>query len=176
TVLATMLAVTFLAYWWGPPLPFRFGEVYPNDLRVRAYFEVVKQAQTEQAREEAVQRLPEDERADPAAREAARLAVPPIIEKYPVGMPLVQRGQPIGLTQIHLLQEEHRAYLASMQGSDHARRGVALFLVMALLATVVVLYGSRFQQALAQSLTKISGVCALILITLAAALLLSGPP
>src|SRR6266446_5835835 len=54
TVLATMIVVTVLAYWWGPPLPYRQGEVYPTDLRVRAYFEVVNQPQTERARDDAV--------------------------------------------------------------------------------------------------------------------------
>ena len=57
-VLVTALLVTFLAYAWAPPLPYRVGEVCPSDLQVRAYFEVVNQPLTEQAREEAVARLP----------------------------------------------------------------------------------------------------------------------
>ena len=31
----TTLAVTALAYAFGPPLPYRVGETYPYDLRVR---------------------------------------------------------------------------------------------------------------------------------------------
>jgi putative nucleotidyltransferase with HDIG domain len=176
TVLATMLVVTFLAYWWGPPVPYRIGEVYPTDLRVRAYFEVVNQPLTERAREEAMRRLPPAREADPAAREDARLSVPPVIDRYPAGVPLVHRGEPITLAQITLLQEEHRAFLHSLTPTDHARRGLALFLVMSLLAILIVLYSVRFQQALAQSLTKVFGVCALVMATLALGLLLNGPP
>jgi putative nucleotidyltransferase with HDIG domain len=176
TVLATMLVVTFLAYWWGPPLPYRIGEVYPTDLRVRAYFEVINQPLTERAREEALRRLPVSREADPAARDDARLSVPPVIERYPVGVPLVHRGEPITLAQITLLQEEHRAFLRSLKPADHARRGLALFLVMGLLAIVTVLYSHRFQPALAQSLTKVLGVCLLVMATLALGLLLNGPP
>src|SRR5262245_45427740 len=40
-VLATTLAVTLLASWGTPPLPYRLGEIYPYDLRVRVDFEVV---------------------------------------------------------------------------------------------------------------------------------------
>src|SRR5206468_2653065 len=102
--------------------------------------------------------------------------VQPVVEKYPAGVPLVQRGAPITIAQLALLQAEHRAFLHSLRGSDHARRGAALFLVMSLLAGLVVLYSVRFQQALAQSLVKVAGVCALVVLTLAAGLLLSGPP
>src|SRR5260370_16793460 len=52
TVLMTMFAATFLAYRWGPPMPYRMGEVYSNDLRVRAYFEVINQPETEKCRGE----------------------------------------------------------------------------------------------------------------------------
>jgi putative nucleotidyltransferase with HDIG domain len=176
TVLATMIIVTFLAYWWGPPLPYRLGEIHPNDLRVRAYFEVENHAQTGRAREEALRGLPSALGNDPDEREQAAQAVPAVVEKYPVGVPLVPRGQPITLAQLTLLHEEHLAYLRSLSSADHARRGTALFLVMSLLAAVVVLYGIRFQQALAQSLAKVAGVCALVLLTLASGLLLSGPP
>src|SRR5919202_5185438 len=49
-VLVTALAVTLLAYCWGPPQSFRVGEVYPHDLRARVEFE----AQTIRKLEEAV--------------------------------------------------------------------------------------------------------------------------
>jgi len=176
TLVATMACVTLLAYWWGPPLPYRVGEIHSTDLRVRSYFEVVDQVQTERAREEAVQHLLPSVSREPAAREAARLAVPPVVEKYPAGVLLVQRGQPITAAQLNLLDAEHRAYLHSLLAGDHFRRGVALFLVMSLLAAVVGLYSARFQPALVQSLSKISGVCGLVVTTLALGLLLSGPP
>ena len=176
TVLATMIGVTLLAFWWGQPLPYHVGEVCPTDLRVRAYFEVVNQPQTEEAREEAVQRLPSDKLSDARAREEARRAVSTVVDKYPVGVLLVPRGQPISVGQMMLLQEEHRAFLASLRPPDHLRRGLGLFLVMSLLTAVVALYGVRFQHALAQSLSKIAGVCALVVLTLALCLLLSRPP
>jgi hypothetical protein len=47
---------------------------------------------------------------------------------------------------------------------------------MSQLALVTTLYGMRFQQALAQSLVKVAGVCALVVVTLAMALIVSGPP
>ena len=45
---------------------------------------------------------------------------------------------------------------------------------MSLLAALVVLYGIRFQPALAQCLSKLAGVCALVVLTLSLGLLLSG--
>src|ERR1700686_2882458 len=56
-VLATAVAATVLAFAWGPPRPYRLGEVYPSDLRVRASFEIVNQPQTEYARDEAIAQL-----------------------------------------------------------------------------------------------------------------------
>src|SRR5262249_53275436 len=142
----------------GPPLPYRLGETYPTDLRVRAYFETINQPQTDQVRED------------------TGTAAGPVVERYPVGVPLGRRGQPITPAQVMILQEEHRAYLRSLKTADHTRRGVALFLVISLLAGVVVLYSVRFQHALAQSLAKVASVCALVVLTLACCLLLSGPP
>jgi putative nucleotidyltransferase with HDIG domain len=176
TVMGTMIVITLLAYRLGPPVPYRLGEVYPTDLRVRTYFEVVNRPQTELAREEAEQRLPSSSETDPATREEAKQAVAPIVERYPVGVPLVRRGQPVTLNQLVLLRDEQIAYFASLQLGDHLRRASALFLVMSLLAGVVVLYCVRFQQALAGSLTKILSVCALAVLTLICGLHLSGPP
>jgi hypothetical protein len=175
-VLATMIVVTFLAYWLGPPLPYRLGEIYPTDLRVRTYFEVVDRLQTERAREEAVNGLPSSSEDDLVSRAEAQQAVAPVIERYPPGVLLVRRGQPVTLGQLALLREEQRAYFASLELTDHFRRISALFLVMSLLAGVVVLYCVRFQQALAGSLGKIAGVCALAVLTVVCGLYLSGPP
>src|SRR5438067_3878820 len=169
-VLAAALLVTFLAYEWGTPLPYRVGQVYPRDLRVRAYFELVNQTQTEHARDEAVESLPPDLSEDPQAREAARLAVPPVVEKYSPGMLLMPRGQPLTERQLTLLEEEYRAFQRGLGTADHARRAVALFLVMGMLSVVVVLYVVRFQPGLAESLTKIATVCVLVVVTLPLAL------
>src|SRR5262245_51812400 len=76
-VLVTSCIVTLLVFAWGPPFPYRAGEVYPSDLRVRVNFEIVNQTQTEWKREEAVERSPEDEARDPVAREVIRRGVPP---------------------------------------------------------------------------------------------------
>src|SRR5262249_43711331 len=151
-VLATVVAATLLACWWGPPAPYRHGEVRRGDLRARVYFEVINWQQTEQKRDEAVEQLPADKRQDPLACEQARLAEPPVMEKYPAGTPLVQGGQPISAQQLLLLQEEHRAYQRSLSLRDLVRRGAAQFFVMGLLAGLVVLYVVRFQPSLAQSL------------------------
>ena len=175
-VLATALAITYLAYRGGPPLPYRVGAIYPRDLRVRVYFELINQTQTERARDEAVQRLPERQSEDPVVREETRRAVPPVVEKYPQGMLLVPRGQPITERQFAVLEEEHKAYQRSLTPRDHAHRGAALFLVMGLLTVLVTLYLSRFQPALAQSLPKIAGVCLLVVVTLAVGLILSRSP
>jgi putative nucleotidyltransferase with HDIG domain len=174
-VLVTTLVVTLLVYVWGPKPPYRLGEIYPSDLRVRVYFEVVDQPQTEWKREEAVERFL-TEGGDPAVREQVRQSIPAVVEKYPPGMPLVQRGKPIGERQLAVLEEEHRAYLRSLNSRDHIRRCVAIFLIMSLLSAVVVLYVARFQAGLADSLPKISAICALVLITVALSLVLSRPP
>src|SRR5262245_16494026 len=102
-VLVTTLVVTFLAYQWGPPLPYRVGEVYPRDLRVRVDFEVVNEAQTEKAREDAVERLTPEEKADPVIRELARESVPAVVQQYTETMLLVPRGRPINDKQLTLL-------------------------------------------------------------------------
>jgi cyclic-di-AMP phosphodiesterase PgpH len=174
-VLATAVAVTGGVYSWGPLPPYRAGEIYPSDLRVRVYFDVVDQSQTEWKREEAVERFL-TEGGDPTARDQVRRSIPAVVEKYPPGMPLVQRGAPISERQLALLEEENRAYLHTQGPRDHARRGIALFLIISLLAGVVVLYVGRFQPGLAQSLPRIGAVCLLVLATLGLALLLSRPP
>ncbi len=173
TVLATMAVVTLLAYRWGPPSAYRVGQVFARDVRNRVYFEVINQPQTDRKREEAEQKISSD---DPLLREQARREVEPVIEKYFESMPLAKRGEPLTERQCALLAEEHRAYLHSLSPADHARRGVALFLVMSLLAVLVMLYVVRFQQSLAQSLPKIAGVCALVVLTLFLGMLLSQPP
>jgi hypothetical protein len=50
-VLATAAAVALMVYSAGPPLPYRVGEVYPSDLRVRVFFQVINQPQTDFRRE-----------------------------------------------------------------------------------------------------------------------------
>jgi putative nucleotidyltransferase with HDIG domain len=172
-VLFTALTATFLAYNWGPPQSYRVGEICPHDLRARVYFEVLNQTQTVRNKDEAVERLPAEQRSDPEACERARDAEPDVIDRYPPGTLLVQRGHPISERQLTLLREETRAYLDSQEQTDHFRRGAALFLVFSLLAMLVVLYVIRFQHGLAESLPKVIGVCALVLLTLILGLLLN---
>ncbi len=170
-VLVTVAAATFMAFTWGAPLPYRAGEIYPYDLRVRVEFDLVNPAQTERARDDAVEPLK-----DPVLRERVRRAVEPVIERYPAGMLLVPRGKAITDRQLALLKEECRAYHRSHDRADRARRGVALFLIFALLAIMVMLYVARFQTGLAQSLPTIAGICLLVLVTLGLGLVLSRPP
>ncbi|HEV3119856.1 MAG TPA: HDIG domain-containing protein [Gemmataceae bacterium] len=171
-----MSIVTALACWWGPPQPYRLGEILPNDVRVRTYFEVINQPETELAREQALQRLPAGQATDKEARAIIRQTVPPVVERYTVDTPLVHRGEPIALEQLMLLREESRAHLHGLTRSDQLRRGAALFLVVALLAGVVVLYVARFQQTLAESLAKVAGICLLVVLTFFLAVYLSAPP
>jgi len=175
-VLLTAAAVTAIVYCWGPPFPYRIGEVYPTDLRVRVGFEIVNQPQTDWRREEAVDSLPAGEGDDPVAREEARRAVRPVVERYPKGVPLVRSGQPIKERDLTLLEEEHRAFVHNMSSSDRVRRGIALFLTVSLLAALVVIYVVRFQHTLGQSLPKVLGVCVLVVFTLALGLLVCRPP
>src|SRR5262245_41065892 len=41
----TAVAVTVLAISWGPPFPYRIGEIYPYDMRARVDFEIVNQVE-----------------------------------------------------------------------------------------------------------------------------------
>jgi putative nucleotidyltransferase with HDIG domain len=175
-VLITALGATYLAFCWGPPQSYRAGEICTHDLRARVYFEVVDLAETVRLQDEAVENLPAELQRDEAACDAARDAVAPVLHTYPSGTLLVQRGQPITEPQLTVLQEETRAYLDSRAPADHLRRGLALFLVLSLLAMLVVLYVARFQQGLAQSLPKIVGVCTLVILTLVLGLFLSRAP
>jgi len=175
-VFLTALCAALLAFYAGPVQTHRVGESSPHDLRARVTFEVVNQAQTDRRRDEAVENLPPDARRNAAACEAARQAIPPVTERFPVGSMLVPRGQPITDGQLTLLHEETRAFLASRDASDHLRHAVAIFLIFSLLSAVVVVYAARFQTALATSLPKVVGVCALVLLTLVLGLFLGAGP
>jgi putative nucleotidyltransferase with HDIG domain len=175
-VLVTILLATLLTYASGPQLPYRYGEVCEREVRARLFFEVVDEAQTERKRDEAVERLTPEQRDDPDAREEARDAEPPVTRKYPAGTFLVRRGEPIRREQMTLLEEEQRAYRRSQDGFDHLARAFALFLVHALLASLVVIYVVRFQKSLAVSLPKIIGVCLLVLLTLVLSIVFSHSP
>src|SRR2546423_1480464 len=102
TVAVTTLAATLIAFFWGQPPPYRAGEVCQYDLRARVYFDLLNQAQTERRREAAVAALPPDKRSDPEECERARQSVPPVVERYPPGAPLAQRGEPFSISQIAL--------------------------------------------------------------------------
>ncbi len=175
----TTLTATALAYTWGPPLPFRVGERYPYDLRVRVDFEVVNQVELVNQKEalrslQARGQLPAGaEDRDAGDRGEAGRAV---VERYPRGMLLIQRGEPITERQLALLHEEHGAYLRWQSRTERICRGVGLFLIFALLSGLVVLYVVRFQTGLAQSLPTIAKVCALVVFTLALGALLSRAP
>ena len=174
----TTLAVTAIAYAWGPPLPYRVGEICSHDLRVRVDFEIVNpvelinQREAQRALETNAQRAP-GVVADTPAPEAQAA---PVVERYSQGMLLIQRGQPITERQLTVLQEEHAAYTRSLTRTDRICRGAGLFLVFSLLSSLVVLYVVRFQPGLAECLPTIGKVCALVVLTIALAALLSKPP
>ncbi len=174
-VFYTALGAAVLGISFGPPLSFRAGELFGYELRSRVEFAVVNQALTDRKRDEAVERLP-PERRDDRDCQAVRNAEPPVLDLYPSGALLVPRGQPITEAQMLLLREENKAFVRGRSVGDRVRRSAALFLVLGLLSALVVLYVIRFQPALAQSLPKIAGVCALVLLTLSLALVLSRAP
>ena len=70
----------------------------------------------------------------------ARQAEPPVLDPYPLGTLLVQRGQPISEAQLVLLHQEARAFVRARRPMDHLRQSSSLFLVLSLLALLVVLY------------------------------------
>src|SRR5262245_22661124 len=93
-VLLTTAAVTCLAYWGGPPLPYRVGETYPFDLRVRVDFELVNHLELVN-QNQPVQVADAGAARQAPFQEAARWTERPVVDRYPQGMLLVQRGQPI---------------------------------------------------------------------------------
>jgi putative nucleotidyltransferase with HDIG domain len=186
-VVLTAAAVTAIAYLWGPPMPYRVGEVYPYDLRVRTEFELVNDVelvkQGSATADEGPPPVhvekpapPKDKAAKAMVREKARSADRPVIEKYPQGVVLVQRGQPISERQLALLKEEHGAYQASVGSAAHLQRAMALFLIFSLLTSLVVLYVARFHLTLARSVPTIAGLGMLAVGTITLSMLASTAP
>lgn len=170
----TTVAATALAIWWGPPMPYRVGEVHAHDLRARVDFELVNHVELINQLERP---LPSRSTSDRnPVRETAIPSDRPVLERYPRGMVLVPVGQPLQERQLELLEEEHLAYLQSLGPQEHFTRGVALFLIFTLLSALVVLYVGRFQTSLAQSLSMIAGVCILVLVTMVLGMALSQAP
>jgi putative nucleotidyltransferase with HDIG domain len=155
----TAVTLAALAYAWGPPCPYRLGESYPYDLRLRVDFEIVNPVE-----------LANRSEGGPKASER------PLVEKYPAGMLVIQRGQPLTDRQVDLLQEEHAAYLRQMSTAEHFRRGLSLLALFTLLAGLVAFYVGRFQQAMAQNLLTILTLCGLVLLTMFVGAWLSRPP
>lgn len=169
----TTLAVTLLAIAWGPPFPYRVGEICPHGLRARLDFEMVNHVELVNAKENAG--------TGPAdglepIHETAKHSDRPVLEKYPRGLVLVAAGQPIRERQLEVLEHEHAAYQLSLSPQEQWNRGLALFLIFSLLTTLVVLYVSRFQTGLGQSLPMIGGVCVLSLGTLVLGAVLNHAP
>jgi putative nucleotidyltransferase with HDIG domain len=178
-VVLTTAAVTVVAHLWGPPMPYRAGEIYPYDLRVRAAFELINEVELikEPASGAGGPPAPQGHRSgEPPVLEDARSPGRPVLEKYPRGVVLVPRGQPISERQLALLKEEHRAYERSLGATAQTQRGLSLFLIFGLLTTLVVLYVTRFHLALARSLPTIAGLGLLSLATIVLGMLASTAP
>src|SRR5262249_55792149 len=92
------------------------------------------------------------------------------------GMDIIKRGQAITEEQRNLMREETRAFQRSLRFHHKAERFLALFLLMSLMATLVVLYVVRYQPKLAQNTTQIARVCVLLVATHFLWLVLSRPP
>ncbi len=175
-VFATTLVMTALAYWWGPPFPYRVGEVWAHDVRARVPFQVEDPAKTEDRQDEAINRLPLDKRNDPRYCAQVRKSVPPVMEPYPRGTVIVERNQRITESHRIMLEAEARAYHRTLEFGEKARRVLALFLMMGLMAVLVVLYVVRFQSKLSHNTSQIVKVCSLLVLTYLAWLILSQPP
>ncbi|MFQ3650179.1 MAG: HDIG domain-containing metalloprotein [Gemmataceae bacterium] len=174
TVLVTAIALTVVAFLWGPAYSYRPGQIFPHDIRARVYFEIADVIETARRRDEAVERLSPEDRCDAAKCENVRLSVQAVIERYPPGALLVSRGQPITEQQMVLLKLEQHAYNRSLSLSDRIRRLAALFLVFTLLASVAVLYVVRFHASLAESFPKVVSVCSLVFLTVLLGMILAG--
>jgi putative nucleotidyltransferase with HDIG domain len=159
----TTLAITVLAIRWGPPVPYRLGEIYAHDLRARVDFKLDHHLH-----------LGPDERA--ALPEGTPAPEHKSVTPIRCGELLVPRGHPVRDRNLDLLAQEHREYVNSLQPEDHWNRGIALFLIFTLLSSLVVIYVARFQAGLAQNLPMIAGVCVLALMTIALGSLLGRPP
>src|SRR5262249_14372229 len=150
-----------LASWGTPPLPYRLGEIYPYDLRVRVEFDIINRVGL-------TNQFLENTFKQPRVAESRA-----ILESYPRGMVLAERDDPIDEQELDLLNREHEAYYASLGPAQHLRRALAQFLVFALLASMVSLYVARFQATMSHRLSTVMGVCALALGTLALGSVLS---
>jgi putative nucleotidyltransferase with HDIG domain len=171
-VLLTAVGLTILASLFGPGQPYRLGQSLPHDVRARVPFDLPDLIETTSLRDQAA-RDAIARKATPAEVDAARAAVPIVIDRYPPGSLLVERGRPIKDQHLVLLRAENRAFLKAQPLAERARRVLSLFLVFLLLASVAVLYVVRFQQALARSFSKVVGVCALVLLTVASGIVLT---
>jgi putative nucleotidyltransferase with HDIG domain len=174
----TTVAVTLIASWWGPPVPYRVGEIYPYDLRARIDFDLVNHVELIKLRQtsEPPDNISKKELRPREVLEKAQYTERPVVESYPQGMILVARGESIQERQLALLNEEHSAFLASLDHYEYLQRGVALFLIFSLLTSLVVIYVARFQPSVACSLPTIFGICLLVLVTLVLGLFLSRAP
>src|SRR5947209_1055542 len=128
-VLAAIVVLTALSYCWGPPCPYRIGEVWAHDIRARVCFQVEDADKTEERREAAIKNLPPEQRDDPAIWAKVRKWVAPVMEPYHAGTVLLQRGQQITEAQRNLLTAEAQAYHSSLDFKSQVRRAVALLLL-----------------------------------------------
>ena len=127
---------------------------------------MLNESATTRAREDAESTLP------------AGPAVPllPIIDRYPAGVILARRDEPLGREQVATLETEHRTHVRSQSRVRTAARPVALAAIILLLAATVVVYSLRFQPTLAVSPAAVFGVCLLVVATFALCVALSRPP
>lgn len=176
-VVLTTLLVTCLIQFWGPPFPYRVGEVYPYDVYVRVEFQRIDRV--EQLN---IPGSPSPGLITPVTTEGPALAsthkmIPPAgLKIYPAGEILVERNTPISEMQLALLKEEHKAYRNSLTSSDHLLYGFSLFLIFSLLAGLIVVYVARFQPDLSRHLHTLAGISLLVVLTVEASLVASLPP
>ncbi len=166
-VVAACVALALLVAGDGPPLPYRVGQTVPRDARARVEFDLVDDPETTQAQDDAERRTPTS--GDPPA-------TPVVVHRYPAGMVIVRRDEPIDLEKLAVLRAEHAAYVRSLSPTWLEGRRLSVFLIVGLLAVTVTAYSVRFQPALAGSLASVFGVSALVVVTFALATKLNSGP
>lgn len=167
-VAATCVALAGIVAGPALPFPYRHGQTFARDLRARVAFDVIDEAETIRAREQA------DDAADAAG--VARPPVTPVAHRYPAGLVLVRRDTPVSRDELGLLWAEHRAYTRSLSPLRQWGRPLAVLAVVGLLGATVAVYSVRFQPGLAGSLRKTAGVCGLLVMTVWLAVALDAAP
>jgi putative nucleotidyltransferase with HDIG domain len=176
-ILATTVAATLLCTFAGPWSRYRAGEVCRHDVRTRVAFACPLSFVLCPELEGSTVRGPAPQPAACTPRGSGQRTKDKgqtVTVHYPPGFLVVRRGQPITEDQELILDAEAQAFRNHFTLGDYCHRGLSLSLIFGLLAVLSVLYVARFQPDLANHTGKIFSVCAVGLLTLGVAALITG--